>query len=226
MAKHMEALLSSFRQYWAALQSGTLPELGAWNYVLLSVLIVVQGPIATLLGGAAAAAGLLRTPYVLLSGVVGNLVADVVWYSAGHAGKPAWVLRYGRWLGVREWHLERLLHVMRQHSTKVLLLAKLSAGLAVPALIAAGLSRLQWRKWFPVVFAGETVWTGSLVIVGFYATEVITQVEQGARILALSVSAFLLFLILWLIPRTIKQSKFLDLPLKGEFGVTAEKRVK
>jgi len=221
-AVEMQALIDTIRHYWVALQNGTLPELGAWNYVLLSVLIVIQGPVATLLGGAAAAAGLLRPGYVLLSGVIGNLMADVLWYSTGHAGKINWILRYSRWLGVRRSHLDKLLDGMRQHSTKILLLAKVSAGLAVPALLAAGLSRVRWRKWFPVVFLGETAWTGSLVLVGYYTTEVISKVEQEIRIIAIAFSALLLLSLVWLIPHAIKHNKILQLPANGEVSITAE----
>ena len=36
---------------------GQLPELGHWTYILLALLVMVEGPIATLLGAAAASAG-------------------------------------------------------------------------------------------------------------------------------------------------------------------------
>ena len=196
-----QQMMELLQQFWRDLQQGQLPELGYWNYVLLGFLIVLQGPAATLLGGAAAAAGLLRPFWVLVAGMGGNLTADAVWYSVGRAGKAAWLQRSGRRLRVNQTHLDRFVAGMQLHSTRILLLAKLSAGFAVPALIAAGLARIPWRRWFPVVFLGETLWTGSLLLLGYYATEAIKRVEQGIEYVALGVGLLLVCLLLWWLPR-------------------------
>lgn len=214
----METITGLVRQYWAALQSGGLPDLGSWNYILLSILIVVQGPLATLLGGAAAATGLLRPSFVFVAGVVGNLTADVLWYSTGYLGRFGWAMRLGERLGFHPAHMDRLKCGMRRHATKILLLAKISAGLAVPALFIAGLTRLQWRRWFPVVFLGETLWTGTLVLVGFLATETIFQVERGVKIVAMLFSAVVLLAILYFLPRAIRHSDLLNVA-ETELGV-------
>jgi membrane protein DedA with SNARE-associated domain len=208
----MESAFRLIQLFWADLQHGQLPELGPLNYVLLSLLIVVQGPVATLLGGAAAATGLLRPSLVLVSGVVGNLTADVLWYWAGTKGKIEWVLRYFKWLGVRHDHIERLQQSLRRYAPKILLLAKLSAGFAVPALIAAGMSRIRWRRWFPVVFLGETLWTGGLVLLGYFAAEAIRHLEQGVHVIVLGTSLGFLFVFLWLLPRFLRQSALLTPP--------------
>lgn len=188
-------------QFWLGLQQGQLRELGAWSYVLLGFLIVLQGPASTLLGGAAAAAGLLRPFWVLVAGMGGNLTADTVWYLVGKSGRLDGLQRAGRRFGIDQAHLDRFLRGMQQHSTKVLLLAKLSAGFAVPALLAAGLARVPWRRWFPVVFLGETVWTGSLLLLGYYATEAIKRVEEGIHYLGVGVGLLLVGLLLWWLPR-------------------------
>jgi membrane protein DedA with SNARE-associated domain len=109
---------------------------------------------------------------------------------------------------------------MRRHATKILLLAKISAGFAVPALIMAGLTRLRWRRWFPVVFLGETLWTGTLVVFGFLATEAIVQVERSVRIVALVVSAILLVFIFYILPRAVRHSDLLGVA-EAELGIRA-----
>ncbi|MCA9974080.1 MAG: VTT domain-containing protein [Anaerolineales bacterium] len=183
--------------FWQGLLQGRLPQLGVWTYLLLGFLIVLQGPLATLLGGAAASAGLLRPFWVLVAGMGGNLTADVFWYSIGRAGKLHWLRRVAGRLGLGQARLDQLLAGMREHSRKLLLLAKLSAGFAVPALVAAGLARVPWRRWFPVVFLGETLWTGTLLLIGYYATEAIKRVEMGLHYVALAVGLLLLGALLW-----------------------------
>lgn len=201
----MDSFLALVRSFWLGLQNGQLPELGAWSYLILSLLIVAQGPLATLFGGAAASAGLLKPELVLLAGAVGNLTADIIWYRVGKAGKIEWLLRRVRWLGIKQEHIKKAEQGMRQHAIKILLMAKLSAGLAVPALIAAGLARVKWRRWFPVVMVGETIWTGALTMLGYYFFESIKQIEEGLQLLMLgTAAAFILILIFTLIPKAVR----------------------
>jgi membrane protein DedA with SNARE-associated domain len=205
----MQSIVEFTQQFWTDLQSGQLPELGAWNYILLSILIVWQGPVATLLGGAAASAGLMRPSLVFLAGIIGNLTADIIWYSVGRSGSLERFFEKGR-LGKHKGRFNIFQSAMDRHATKVLLLAKLSAGLAVPALVAAGISKLSWRKWFPVVFIGESIWTGVLVLIGFYATEVIKQVEQGLQLLMAGLIFLTLLMGAWFVPRWLRQSEALN----------------
>lgn len=199
----MESILELLQQIWSDFQHGQLPELGPWNYLLLSLLMIWQGPIASLFGGAAASAGLLKPGLVFLVGVAGNLTADIVWYSLGRKGNVERLFENGR-LGMHRGRFYRLRGGMRDHATKILLMAKLSFGLAVPTLVAAGLSKLSWRRWFPVVFIGETIFTGTLVLIGYYATEAIKQVEQGLHVLLLVMTGLFILAAIWFIPKLLR----------------------
>jgi undecaprenyl-diphosphatase len=199
----MQALIEFLQLFWTNLQNGHLPELGYWNYFILSFLIVLNGPAATLLGGAAANAGLLRPQYVFLAGIIGNLIADIFWYNVGARGKTDWILKRGARLGVQQKHLDKLSEGMDHHVVKILLMAKISVGLAVPTLLVAGITRVPWKKWFPVVFLGEAVWTGLLVLVGYFATEAIKQMEQGIEAFLLVFTFLFLVMLVWLIPRML-----------------------
>jgi membrane protein DedA with SNARE-associated domain len=201
----MQALIEFLQLFWTNLQNGHLPELGYWNYFILSFLIVLNGPAATLLGGAAANAGLLRPHYVFLAGITGNLIADVFWYNVGARGKTDWILKRGARFGVRQKHLDKLSEGMKQHVVKILLMAKISVGLAVPTLLVAGITRVPWKKWFPVVFLGEAVWTGLLVLIGYFATEAIKQMEQGIEAFLLLFTFLFLVMLVWFIPRLFHQ---------------------
>jgi membrane protein DedA with SNARE-associated domain len=203
----MQAIIDFLQTFWTSLQNGHLPELGYWNYFILSFLIVLNGPAATLLGGAAASAGLLRPQLVFLAGIIGNLVADVFWYNVGARGQAGWILKHGQRFGVRQKHLDKLSEGMEQHVIKILLMAKISIGLAVPTLLVAGIIRIPWRKWFPIVFMGEVVWTGILVLVGYYATEAVKQMEQGIEALLLGMTFLFLVLMVWLIPRFLNNDE-------------------
>ena len=197
----MHSLLNWIQDLWRNFQSDGALNLGYWNYIFLAILVAIEGPIATLIGAAAASAGLLRMNLVFLSASAGNLAADALWYSLGYAGKIEWFYRYGRILGVKQGHLDRLKRGMYAHATKILLLAKITAGFIIPTLIAAGLARVPWRRWFPVIAFGELVWTGSLVLIGYYMTESVKQIGNDLRYVGFSGGLLFILVIIWFIRR-------------------------
>ncbi len=170
--------------YWLSLASGEIPQLGMWSYLLLAALVAVEGPIATLLGAVAAASGLLRPGYVFLAASTGNLTADTLWYSLGYAGKIGWIKRVGQRLGLHPEYITWFERQMRTHAVKILFIAKLTMSLALPALIGAGLARVPWRRWFGTIFIAEGIWTGGLVLAGYYLSQFLHQLELGFQIAA------------------------------------------
>ena len=140
MVNSLFELLKHLNFFW---QNGQLPEWGGWTYVVLALLVAVEGPIATLLGAAAASAGVMRPWLVFLAASMGNLTADSLWYSIGYVGRLEWFLRFGRRVGISHAQLDRLQHVMRKHAARILFFAKLSMSLMVPSLIAAGLVKVD-----------------------------------------------------------------------------------
>ncbi|GAB4162733.1 MAG: hypothetical protein Fur0021_37200 [Candidatus Promineifilaceae bacterium] len=206
----INALLEMMRSLWMNMQQGQLPELGHWTYFVLALLVIIQGPLMTLLGAAAAAAGLLKLPLVFLAGILGNLSADILWYYVGRAGKIAWFLRFTS--PVRRPQVEERIKVMQQsmnkHSVKLLLLAKLSTGFVVPTLIAVGLARIPWKRWFPVAFLGETIWTGSLALIGYFASSYVARFSQNVRLFGLVMTIVLMCVSVWLVHRYFKRNGF------------------
>ena len=181
----------------SVLRNSQFEQLGYWNYLLLSILVAIEGPVATLLGAVAASAGLMRPVLVFLFAAAGNLAADSLWYALGYAGKIEWLFHGGRRLGVKREYIDRLQRGMRKHTVKILFFAKLSMSFVIPSLIAAGLVKAPWRRWFPALAAAETLWTGSLVLIGYYTTEAIKRVEHGVELFVLIGSALFLVTLFW-----------------------------
>ncbi len=200
----MNPLIEVLHQFWVDLQQGQVLPLGNWSYLLLMVLIVIQGPISTMLGGAASAAGLLNPVAVLVVAMVGNLGADAFWYSMGYSSKAIWQKPF-----FRRYHevAVSLQEEMRRHALKVLLMAKLSIGMAVPAVIAAGFAQVPWRKWFPVVVLGEFIWTGSLLLTGYYATHSIIASKWAIVQFGGIVSVGLFVVVMVYIVRLLRRDK-------------------
>ncbi len=182
--------------------------LGGWTYLLLAVLVAVEGPITTLAAAVAASAGLLNPVLVFAFASLGNLTADILWYGLGYMGKTEWIFHYGKWLGIKESFLTRLQKDIHDHIHKVLFFAKLTLGFIIPTLIAAGLARVPMKRWFGVLFAGECLWTGSLVLAGYYFGYLIQRIENNLRWISLGGAAiFILLIIIYLSRRKAELEK-------------------
>jgi len=154
---------------------------GVWAYFLLALMVAIEGPIVTLTGAAAASAGLMSPVWVFASASVGNMTADTLWYSLGYLGRMDLVVRFGARLGIKEGFITRLQKDVNAHIHKILFVAKLTMGLVIPTLIAAGLARVPFKRWFGVLFTAECIWTGSLVLIGYYFGYLIQRVETNLR---------------------------------------------
>lgn len=181
-------------------------ELGVWAYLLLALIVMVEGPVATLAGAVAASAGLMNPVWVFVAAATGDLVADTLWYSLGYMGKMEWLHRYGGWVGIRERHVTRFTQDVQRHATKILLIAKLTLGFSIPALVATGFARVPMRRWFFVLVLGETLWTGALVVLGFYFGKYVQQLERGVELVALVGGGIFLFLAFGYIARMRRQA--------------------
>jgi membrane protein DedA with SNARE-associated domain len=75
----LDSLIHFLQAIILAMRTHQVPELGYGTYLILFLLVAVEGPIAILLASAMASAGLLRPALVFVSAVFGNLTADCVW---------------------------------------------------------------------------------------------------------------------------------------------------
>ncbi len=201
----MDPILQAIESLVHTLRSGALPELGHWTYIVLALLVMVEGPLVTLLGAAAASAGLMRPGFVFLAAALGNLTSDTLWYTLGYLGNKKWITQLGGKFGVRDGLLNHLEAQMVKHAVRVLFLAKLTLSFVIPSLIAAGLLRIPMKRWFPALVVAETLWTGSLVLIGYFTTEAIKRVQQWVEYAALGISIVFVLIVILEGRRLIKQ---------------------
>jgi membrane protein DedA with SNARE-associated domain len=201
----MDNIWAFIQNIFLLLKTGQFPQLGIWTYFILGSLVAVEGPIATLIGAAAASAGFLRPVWVFIAAATGNLTADTIWYTMGRLGKIEPLFRLGQRFGIQKALLERLEKGMHEHATRILFIAKLTVSFIIPSLIAAGLVKAPWRRWFPAIFLGEMIWSGSLVLIGFYATEMIKRVEKGMEYAAIGGGLLFIFFLFFIGKRLLRK---------------------
>ena len=148
---------------------------------------MLEGPFTILIASSAASTGVLEPIPVFAAASLGNLLADSLWYLLGYYGRLDIVLRW-RFLKISPVNIEILKEKMHRHVIKILLVAKITNGMIVPALIATGVARVPLRKWFPVIFFTNLLVTGGFVGLGYFTAVNILKLNHWIRYLALGVS--------------------------------------
>lgn len=202
----MESIVDIIVQFWAEFQQGHLPDLGAWNYMLVALFMLFQGRVSAVLGGIAAAAGYLNLLPIIFVALFARLFVDLFWYNVGSTGQ---INRIGQRFGSYRKVADRVESGIRQRPVRFILLAKLSNGLALPAVVAAGNAKVPYKSWLPVSFAGEVFWTLPLLLLGYFATDALSKWEGGLTYITIGTTA--IFVLIFIFP--MLRSKLRPSPL-------------
>jgi len=176
-----------------------LRHAGSWNYAWFAVLVFVEGPTTTIAGAVLAATGILNPWKVFATAVLSNLAADAFWFQVGK-----WVRGRGHWMEKIEKRyplMRPLQRKLRERAVAFLLFAKFALS-GVPALIAAGVAKVPWRKLLGAVLLGEVLWIAFLTAVGYLLWDKMTYLARGFRIAA--VIGFFVFV--YVIARVARQT--------------------
>ncbi len=163
----------------------TLGQFGKWNYLVLAALVIVEGPVATLIGAGLAAVGILKPLAVFIVASISNMLSDFLWYYLGRLGGQKRLKYILRKVGAQEEMVNVFMAKMHQHVWKVLFTAKITLSFSIPALVSAGIMGISWRKVLMALLPAEILWTGSLVVAGYYFGQFIQRFEQGVRVIGI-----------------------------------------
>jgi membrane protein DedA with SNARE-associated domain len=190
----IDVIFDVIQQVWLDLQHGQLPDLGGWNYMLMAVFIMIQGRASALIGGIAAASGYLNLGLIILVALLARAMVDLFWYKVGATGIAD---RIGRRAGSYERFsferfADRINDELHQRPSRVVLLAKTIGGLTIPVVIAVGNAHVPLRRWLPASVAGELLWTVPLLLLGFFATDAVSDIKGGLLYLTLGTTVLFL----------------------------------
>lgn len=143
------------------------PYLEQYGYSALFTGVFVEGfgipaPGETLVVASAllAAQGDLHIAYVLLVAWAAAVLGDNIGYAIGHFGGRRLVLRHGRFVGIREHHLEKVEHFFRRYGGVLVALARFFEVLRQLNGVVAGTSGMPWWRFLTYNAVGAALWIG------------------------------------------------------------------
>ena len=94
---------------------------------------------------------------------------------------------------------------MHAHYAKILFIAKFTLSFMIPTMILTGLLRVPGKRWFPPLLLADALWTGLLILIGYYTTELLKRLELGLKIAVLTIPILLLVALFYTGKGYIKQ---------------------
>jgi membrane protein DedA with SNARE-associated domain len=154
--------------------AGPLDHYGVWAVGLLLLLEnigvpVIPGEFAMIAGAIYAGAGQLNVVAVGVTAVVASFVGAEIGYGIGRLGGRTLVLRYGKYVLVKEHHLDKAERAVDRYGGVIVVVARFIVGLRELNGIISGVTGMR-----PVTFTtynaiGAVAWAGTWVSLGYLA---------------------------------------------------------
>ena len=139
-----------------------------YGYWAMLPLMTLEGPVATLISAMLASMGAFFWPWVFVLSVLGDMLGDVILYGLGYKYGMHFVRKIGKHIGITESLVEKMEHYFKRHGGKTIFAVKSTVGLCWATFTAAGIVKMDFKKFLKYSFLGGIVWSGSLVAMGYF----------------------------------------------------------
>ncbi|MDD5463566.1 MAG: DedA family protein [Candidatus Moranbacteria bacterium] len=139
-----------------------------YGYWAMLPLMIIEGPVATIIAAMLASLGAFAWPVVLLFSVLGDIIGDVLLYGAGYKWGMGFVRGFGKYMGITESLVLRMEKYFEKHGGKTIFAVKSTTGLCWATFAAAGIVKMDFKKFVKYSVLGGFVWSGTLVAMGYF----------------------------------------------------------
>ena len=159
--------------------------------------VPVPGETILLAAGFFARRGNLRVVDVMIIGAAAAIFGDNFGYLIGRRGGRAFVLRFGRYVGLTPERLASVDRFFARNGTAAVFFARFISGVRVFAAVFCGISRFPWQRFVIVNAAGGIVWAVTITMLGyaFGSSWQLLEHRVGAAGILLVILVALIFMI-------------------------------
>jgi len=147
--------------------------------------------------------------FLVFSIIFSSLFATIgsfFWYFIGKYSYN-FVLKYGKYFLIRKKNLDKASKWFDKYGSKTILICRCVPGLRSLISIPAGLLKMNLKKYFILSFAGFTIWSSVLVLIGYFLKENWTLITKYSNELDLTGILIILALIIYFLIKHLKQQK-------------------
>lgn len=174
--------------------------LTAYKYALLFPIVVIEGPIVTVIAGFLSSLGHLNIFIVYGVAVIGDLTGDTISYAIGRWGGARLIGRWGRYVGLNVERVEKFKNHFDKRAASTIIWGKLAYAMEIPFLIGAGLAKVPYKKFFLYTLIPTLPKSLLFLLIGFYFGESYSKINNYLDYTAIgTISLAVILVIIYLV---------------------------
>lgn len=171
----------------------------AYGYIIAFPVMVVEGPLSTMLMAALASGGYFNVLVVFLLSFFADIISDYIFYEIGRRGARGAIIRLSKIFRYDPNRIQSVQGFFYRYGGLAVFLAKLLPGMVPPVFIAAGMSRYSRVRLLLYAMPAGIVWSAALCAIGYYFGHSITSVERLLSKTGIVICVIAVALILYLL---------------------------
>lgn len=166
-----------------------------YSYLVLFPLVVIEGPVATIISGFFVSLGFMDFFPTYLMVIVGDLAGDVIYYAAGRWWLKKTYTKVLKFFNIKPKFLTKLESLLKRKTGPMLFFGKLSHAIGGIILFASGLAEIPFSYFLKFNFLATLPKSLILVGVGYFFGSTITNFRRALNFTVLGLFVFTLVLI-------------------------------
>ncbi len=131
-----------------------------------SALIPIPSEVIMPFSGYLVSIGKFNVILVIIASSIGNLVGSLISYTIGlYLGRGV-VLRYGKYILLRESHLEHAESYFKKYGNKSIFISRLLPAIRTYISLPAGIAKMKLKKFSAFTLVGSIIWNAALTFIG------------------------------------------------------------
>jgi len=139
-----------------------------YGYWFAIPIMIIEGPIATIVMAFFASFGYFNPFVVLFFSFTADLISDSGFYAIGRYNGSWFTRKFGRYFNINDNTYGLVQNFFDKHGGKSIFFAKILSGVVPPVFIVAGFSRFPLKKFYTYAAIGGVLWSGALVSLGYF----------------------------------------------------------
>ncbi len=149
-----------------------------YGYVMFIPLMIIGGPIVTIIAAFLASTGVFDIRIIFILSVLADIIGDLLFYYIGHKWGMKFVDRIGKYIGITRKLILRLEKFFIVHGGKTIFMVKSTTGLCWATFVTAGIVKMSLKKFIKYSFFGGLLWSAFLSAIGYFFGYLYEQIAQ------------------------------------------------
>lgn len=204
-------MLHQLLQYVSSMATYLVTAWGYWGIfigmIIESACIPLSSEAIMLFGGFMSAQGYLNLWGVVWAGILGNVVGSVLTFWIGSKGGRVFLQNYGKYVFFNEEHLEKADQWFSRYGEWAVFFSRNLPVVRTFISLPAGISRMNFNKFFIYTFIGVIPWNLALTFLGLKLGQNWAFVETYSRPLSYAMLGMIVLGVVYFIFKSLTKQK-------------------